>query len=374
MGTLTEESTIRIAFDDFATKHQLGGVSTYASAVYTYLSEHKSIQIKPFRFPLNISFQNKQFVDRLLILLRDMIYYPIIVPLAHSDCDVLLFPTQNAPILARRPYIVVLHDLSVLHFPHMYRTWFRYYSRVMLPLIAKHSAHIFTDTEFTKQDISRTLQVDVQKITVIPPGINLDAFYPIDDEIILNAIRAKFGLKSSFFLAVGAISPRKNYPRLLKAVELIRSNSASEVQLVIVGSTGWKNILEFEEAQAVEHVKLLGFVEHTDLQALYSQAVALVYPSLYEGFGLPILEAMACGCPVIASNTSSMPEVVGEAGLLCNPYNVESIGRAMSTLLEQQVLRQQLIELGFERVQNYSWSHTVAKLMDVIHTHIIGRF
>jgi glycosyltransferase involved in cell wall biosynthesis len=180
-------------------------------------------------------------------------------------------------------------------------------------------------------------------------------------------IRRHYDLLRPFVFSVGTIQPRKNYGRLIEAVALLRQKGY-ELDLVIAGGHGW---LEdpihqtVHDTQMQDHVHFIGFATEADLPALYSAAVCLAFPSLYEGFGLPVLEAMACGTPVVTSNLSSLPEVAGDAALMVDPYDSEAIAVAIQYVLDDSTLRNQLIEKGYERVGRFSWGESARKLQQI---------
>jgi glycosyltransferase involved in cell wall biosynthesis len=230
--------------------------------------------------------------------------------------------------------------------------------------------HVIAVSEATRQDLIDLYQTPPEKISVIYHGVRPE-FRPITDPLQLAAVRHKYKLGTgSFILSVGTIQPRKNYQRLIEALARVKT----DVSLVIVGGKGWKSEAIFGEVSRQDlegRVHFPGFVAEADLPALYSAATLFIYPSLYEGFGLPALEAMACGTPVIASDQSALPEVVGEAGLLVNPRDIEAMAIAMAQLLEDIPLRQKLVVAGQAQAARFTWPGAAAKLIS-LYKKILG--
>ena len=219
-------------------------------------------------------------------------------------------------------------------------------------------------SEATCRDLIELYQTPPAKIKVLYHGVSSN-FRPVIEPLQIQEVRQKYGLgQSPFILSVGTVQPRKNYQRLIQALAQVKG----EIKLVIAGGKGWsyENILAEVDKQGLQgRVHFPGFVAEADLPALYSAATIFVYPSLYEGFGLPILEAMACGLPVIASDQSSLPEVVGKAGLLIKPGEVEAIATAINRLLGDEALRQALSSAGLARAAEFTWDKMAAQLVEL---------
>jgi glycosyltransferase involved in cell wall biosynthesis len=198
-------------------------------------------------------------------------------------------------------------------------------------------------------------EVSDEKIILTPCAASA-IFKPHGDRALREAVRQKYALPERFILGVGTLSPRKNFTRLMKAYERLAFTHL-KVHLVIVGDWGWR-CEEIRKESRHPNIHLIGYVEGEELAAIYTLAELFVFPSLYEGFGIPPLEAMACGCPVIVSSNSSLPEVVDEAGLKVNPYSIEDIARAMDEILTDSPLKKRLIQKGFEQVKKFSWSQS----------------
>jgi glycosyltransferase involved in cell wall biosynthesis len=268
------------------------------------------------------------------------------------------------PVKSNTPTIVTIHDLSFVRLPEMTMPGMSDHLSQWVPYSVNRATHVIAVSEATRQDLIELYQTPPEKITVLYHGVSSE-FRPINEASRLAAIRQKYKLGTQpYILSVGTIQPRKNYRRLIQAFARLKL----DVSLVIAGGQGWSYETVYDEAQkqgVAERVYFPGFVAEADLPALYSAASLFVYPSLYEGFGLPILEAMACGVPVIASNQSSLPEVVGSDGLLVDPYDVEAMAEAMARLLEEPRLSQRLSEAGQARAAQFTWSDTATKLINL---------
>ena len=288
------------------------------------------------------------------------------VELAPFALDVLHSPDFIPPAGARCPTAITVHDLAFLLYPRfLTRESARYYGQV--DEAARTAAHIIAVSESTKRDTVRLLGVPDEKITVIYEAAH-PLFTPMTNEEALARVRARYELPEEFVLFVSTIEPRKNIPTLLRAFRRLRDNYKSNATLVIAGHRGW--LVEevdavIEELQLGDYVRRLGGVANEELVYLYNAARLFVFPSFYEGFGLPPLEAMACGTPVIVSNTSSLPEVVGDAGWLVNPEDVEGLTVAMYRILSDENLRREMRAKGLKRAATFSWDRAARQTIQV---------
>lgn len=231
----------------------------------------------------------------------------------------------------------------------------------MINLAVKFSDTIITVSDFSKSEIAKRTKVDEEKITVIHNGINTELFKTLDNQQSVDT-KDKFGLPDKFILFVGNVKPHKNLRRLLMAYEVMYNRGLEDHYLVIAGEkegfiTGDKEIFSIvhNNQDLKERVRFSGYVDNADLPILYNAASVFVFPSLYEGFGLPPLEAMACGCPTVVSNAASLPEVCGDAAYYVDPNDTESISEGMYKILTDNSLRQHLIKKGLERAKLFSW-------------------
>jgi len=261
------------------------------------------------------------------------------------------------PNLGRVPGIFTLYDVTYL-LTDTHATLNRAFLTLMMPRFLQHARGVIAISESTRRDMLRHYRVDERKVHVIYGGV-APRFQPATQDDIAQ-VRQKHGLPERFILAVGTIEPRKNLVGLLEAYRSLLDRG-SNVGLVIAGRTGWRSESFFERLAALrvaERVTLLGPFPDAELPALYSAADVLAFPSLYEGFGLPVLEAMACGTPVVASNTSAIPEVAGEAGILVPPHDVVALAGALERVLADAALRADLRARGLAQAARFTWQRS----------------
>jgi glycosyltransferase involved in cell wall biosynthesis len=302
--------------------------------------------------------------DRLRTLGRDLWWHQIGVARAarRMGAALLHLPAGMGPVRRRLPTVLTIHDLTVLRFPELFRPWFRHYARVVLPRAARAADAIIAVSQASKADIVATLTIPEQRVVVVPNGVD-GCFRPVpaESERTLD-VRRRYGLPRDFVLTVGSVEPRKNLPRLLKAVAQLRARpDTADIALVHAGPDGWlagdvsRTIRALDLSPAV---RFLGYVPREELGALYGAARLCAYPSLYEGFGLPVAEAMACGCPVVTSNVSSLPEVAGDAALLVDPSSVDEIAAGIAALWTDPTRRHELSAKGRARASCFTWERT----------------
>lgn len=257
------------------------------------------------------------------------------------------------PLFCSCPGVVTIYDLSFLLFPEGFNPWKRLYLRYMTPYSARRSRRVIALSQSTKNDLSRLFRIPGEKIEVIPCGVD-PRFRPLNGNLV-SRFRQRRGLPEGMILFVGTIERRKNVGLLLEAYAQIEKDIPHA--LVLAGARGWgaDGILAQAERLDLAHVIFAGYVEQEELPLWYNAADLLAYPSLYEGFGLPPLEAMASGTPVLTSNTSSLPEVVGDAGILVDPQNADEIARAMLKVLRDKGLQEEMQKRGLERAKRFTW-------------------
>ncbi len=288
--------------------------------------------------------------------------------LRRANIDVFHAPHYTLPFTTPCNSVVTIHDCIHLLFPQYLPNKIAHiYARAALWIAANKSSRILTVSEASKNDILRFFNIDPQKITVIPNGIDRQfTVKPSAEEIAI--VQERYQLKSPFLLYVGNVKPHKNLERLIDAFFQLRKDGLKTLTLLIIGDeiTKYTTLRRtVHRYQLHKHVRFLGFVPSDTLSILYRLADAFVFPSLYEGFGLPPLEAMASGAPVVTSNVSSLPEVVGNAARLVDPYDVASISEGIQTVLEDQVYREKLIENGIERAKFYWWERSAVKVKQI---------
>lgn len=271
------------------------------------------------------------------------------------------------PTLSSTKTILTVHDLSFVRVPDAASHKLKKYLDVVVPRSAHAANHVIADSQSTKNDLIKYYDLSPDKITVLLSGI--DSRYQIIKSVTsVMTIRNKYIIpETPYIFCVGTIQPRKNYSRAIKALKILR-DEGYELDFVIAGGKGW---LEDEMYQTItetgqqNHIHLIGFADDDDLPALYSGAECVVFPSLYEGFGFPVLEGMACGTPVVTSNISSLPEVAGNAALLVDPYNIEAIADAIRRILDDSNLRKNLIEHGIVQAAKFTWEKSAQQLCQI---------
>lgn len=281
--------------------------------------------------------------------------------------DVWLQPYGFCSLTSRIPQVLMIHDLAFLHYPK-YISWYqRAYYRWFTPAFIKKAKKLITVSNFSKKDIIKSYQTANDHIQVIP-GAARTGFQPLDWES-RQTVKDGYADGREYFLFVGGIHPRKNLLNLLKAFSHFKKWQHSNMKLLVAGRLAWQydDLLEkLKTYKYREDVVLLDYLPDEQLQRVTAAAYALIYPSWFEGFGLPILEAMQCEVPVICSNTSSMPEVAGEAALLVDPANPDAIAKEMLSLYRNEGIRNAFIEKGLQRATCFSWDDTAQSLYEAL--------
>jgi glycosyltransferase involved in cell wall biosynthesis len=292
-----------------------------------------------------------------------ILWEQVLLPLQAARLDVLHCPVNVLPLAAPCPTTLTIHDLTFLRFPDRFRPERRRYLAAFTRLSARRARRIMTDSANTKQDVVELLGVPESNVEVVYPGLEDDMRRPSD--AALNAFRARKGLPDDFILNVGTLEPRKNVELLIQAYGLLRRRWPAACPLVIGGAKGWMFDRIFDAVKQddlQDHVVFPGYLAAEELPYWYAAARVFVYPSLYEGFGLPPLEAMACGTPVIASNASSLPEVVGEAGELIDPHDAEQLAGKLEELLRSNERREHLAQAGQRQAAAFTWTRAADQM------------
>jgi glycosyltransferase involved in cell wall biosynthesis len=289
------------------------------------------------------------------------------IDLFHSP-DFVLPPTYG-----NIPTLLTVHDLSFIHFPETFPQVLVNYLNRAVPWSVFRASHILADSLSTKQDLVDLWAVPEEKITVLYSGVSQD-YRPQKDQAVLESVRQTYNLgEAPYLLSVGTIQPRKNYQMLIRAFAPVADQFPHN--LFIAGGKGWleKEMMAEAARQGIaDRVRFLGFVAEDQLPALYSGASLFLFPSIYEGFGLPVLEAMACGVPAIISNNSSLPEVGGEAALQLPPDSPEFWSEGMRKVLADKELSKTMIEAGFLQTQQFDWEKSARKLL-AIYDRLLGK-
>ncbi len=374
---------MRIAIDAHSVGTGLGGNESYATNLvealaeidrknqYTiYVTKREAVERFKNRWP--------NFTVKSTLPHTPLIRIPITLTseLRRNRVDVLHVQFTSPPV-APCPVVVSIHDLSFEHLPLTFKRRSRMQLRMTVRRSARQAAHVLTLSEYVREDVIATYGIDAEKVTVVPlaaPG----HFVPVRDAKELQRVRQKYGIDENYILSVGAIQPRKNLPRLLEAYSLLRGEQpeVNLPQLVLVGKCAWlydETLKKISELGLDNLVRLTGYVPEADLPALYSGSLCFIYPSYFEGFGLPPLEAMKCGAPVVVGNRTSLPEVVGDAAVLVDPFEVSEIAAGIAGVISDPHLRTSLIEKGLERARIFDWRITARKTLAVYEKAALSR-
>jgi glycosyltransferase involved in cell wall biosynthesis len=366
---------LQIAIDAHSVGAELGGNESYATNLIEALAEidqnnlytlyvTKAAAIERFanRWP---NFRVKQTLPH-----TPLVRIPLTLSreLRRNPVD-LLHVQYTGPPFAPCPVVTTIHDLAFEHLPATFnrRSWMQL--RLTVRRTARRAAHIITVSDYSRADISRTYGISPESITVTPEAAPRDLL-PVTDETELRRIRESYGIQPKYILSLCSIQPRKNLVRLIEAYSSLRA-VRSEVklpQLVLAGKRGWRESETFRAAEQNAQgndILFTGYVAEQDLAGLYSGALCFVYPSYFEGFGLPVVEAMQCGVPVIAGDRTSLPEVLGEAGVLFDPFDTPALMKALAQVIDDSEFRATLRAKGFEQARRFKWSKTARLTLDV---------
>jgi glycosyltransferase involved in cell wall biosynthesis len=317
---------VRVGLDVAPLLQTRAGTARWVTGLRRALEVHPDVEVLPLTWG---------GPGRLTAVARDVLWYQAILPLAaaRAGADVLHCTIFRAPTRSRVPTILTVHDLAVLRHPEVFPAWTRLYGRTALRRTIRAVDRVFAVSEFSKREAVELANVDPQRVDVVPNALE-PVFRPDGD-----------AAEGDYVLAVGTLEPRKNLARVVEAT------ARAGVQLRLVGAPGWG-----EAGARGDHVTWLGRIDDEALAAAYRGARSLVFPSLYEGFGIPALEAMACGTPVVTSAGTAMEDVVGTAGVLVDPLDIESIAAGIDVADRR---REELVPLGLERAQHFTWERAV---------------
>ena len=315
--------------------------------------------------------------ERTLTILWHRLRLPIPVEWFTGPVDIFHSTDFVLPPVRQARTILTVHDLTFMRLPECAEAGLRAYLNKVVPRSIEQADLVLADSQSTENDLIELLGVSLDKIEVVYAGVER-RFRPMEGEIALQRVRERYGLDFPFILSLGTLEPRKNFTGLIEAYALMRGRRAGfhtcqgrgdrELKLVIAGGKGWLYdgvFARVEELGLEGKVIFPGFVADEDLPALYNLAELFVFPSLYEGFGLPPLEAMACGTPVVTSDRPSLPEVVGEAGLMVEATDSEELAEAMERVLTDENLRREMREKGLKQAKKFTWEAAAEKLLDV---------
>lgn len=288
-----------------------------------------------------------------------------------ENLDLIHFTSNTASVFTNTPIVLTLHDIiyleSISFSGTQYQNIGNIYRRLIVPKIVNKSKAIITVSEYEKERIDQHFSFENDKVKVVYNAKD-SAFKKVNDEDLLNRIREKYNFPDNFILFLGNTAPKKNSDRLIRAYARYVEKSESPLPLVVLDLPRpyIVNILKELGMEKIDNqIITKDYISHNDLLVVYNLATIFIYPSLRESFGLPIIEAMACGTPVITSNTSAMPEVAGNAALLANPYDVEDMAEKIHSLATNEHLLQSLIEKGYKRSEDFSWERTANKVLEI---------
>lgn len=287
------------------------------------------------------------------------------------NADIFLSPDGYLSLTSDVPQIPVMHDLNFVHNPEDLKPSMRRYYLSQFPKFAKKAAHIITVSEYSKQDICTHYHMDEKDVTAIWNGVS-EVFQPIESEKI-QSVREKYSKGAPYFLFVGAIHPRKNIKRLIEAYgQFLENHPDSKMRLVIVGTELWSNAgMDIKISESLKRsILFTGHLPLEDLALVMGAAEVFTFIPYFEGFGIPLVEAMRCGTPILSGNRTSLPEVAGDAALYCDPFDVDDILSKMTQLSQDQELRASLREKGLQRAKNFSWDIAAEKVWKVLKDHV----
>lgn len=366
---------MHIAIDAHSVGAELGGNESYATNLIEALAEidqtnrytlfvTKAAAVKRFadrwpNFQVRLTLPHTPLVRIPLTLSRELRRHP--VDLLHVQ--------YTAPPFAPCPIVTTIHDLAFEHLPETFnrRSWMQ--MRLTVRRTARRAAHIITVSDYSRDDIIRTYKIPPERITVTHEAAPAN-FAPVSDPIELKRIRDRYGISRNYILSLSSIQPRKNLVRLIEAYTQLRRVNSDDTfpQLVLAGKRGWLEHETFraaKESAIARDIVFTGYVPDDDLTGLYSGALCFVYPSYFEGFGLPLVEAMQCGVPVIAGDRTSVPEVVGDAGLLFDPFNTNELASALNCLINDSDLCGALRRKGLLRARSFNWQATARSTLRI---------
>lgn len=324
----------------------------------------RGVQVPALPAP-NFKLCNVPLTDHETALIWQRLRLPIPIELCLGRSDIFHSPDYVLPPTLSGRKVLTVHDLSFLRVPQYAHPLLREYLERVVPRSVRRADLILADSACTRQDVIELFGVPAERVLVIYGGLE-GHFQPVTDEATLAAVRQRYGLERPFILGVSTLEPRKNFCGLIEAFARLSERRRLPHDLVIAGGKGWLYEPIFAKVRELgleARVRFPGHVADDDLPALYSLAACLAYPSFYEGFGFPPLEAMACGTPVVATRTSSLPEAVGEAGILIDPYDLESLSDGLDRVLHDETLRATLVAAGREQARQFTWERAGQELL-----------
>lgn len=356
--------------------NSVDGIGNYTRELYKRLIQNPALDIQPFTFG-SVSDFEKSYSDlggfgaQALFSCATGLPFPVASRRTSADIDLVHATDHLIPSIRRVPLVATLMDAIPLSHPEWTRTAFKRTKNLLWFKSAHWADHIITISNYSKLELVKYFRLSESRISVIPLAVDERWFVP-SQEPDLQRVKSHYALPERFYLFLGTIQPRKNIARLLLAHNRLPYKTRKECPLLIIGRAGWGCQKEINDISRDNDgtVRWLKYVQDSDLVTLVSLARALVFPSLHEGFGLPVLEAFAAGVPVIASSTTSLPEVAGESALLVDPTNIEDLAEAMRLIHADDAMASRLAEQGRARAKGYTWNQTAAKTA-AVYAHVI---
>lgn len=370
---------MRVGIDLTCLKAPMGGYERYASRLLDALvrtpGTHRMVAFTersyaPRLVPPGAELRTCATLPRFLfkVALQDQTYWPALM--RRAGVDVVHTPIFAGMVAAPKPYVLTLHDLIPLQTPDAISRTAGLYWRLVLPRSVARADAIVTGSEFTRGEILEWFGLPPERVVTVPHGVD-PWFMPVSDPTVLARVRERHGLPDSFLLFVGIASPRKNLDRLVRAFDALSPAARADVHLLLAGPPGWKNealAAAIAGSRVANRIRHLGVVPDEDLPALYGLARGVVNLSAREGFGLPALEALACGAPLVCANRTSFPEVVGDAALLVDPDDHDAVVDALATLIaggdEVEARRRR----GLARAAAFTWERAAERTLAVYHS------
>lgn len=364
---------MKIAIDVTTLRGRISGVGYYTARIVEHLAEHLGADVSevlllsngPVDRPLPA---RTRLVNGFRFPIRS-VWMQFLLPLLLRKIqpDIVHYTNYLAPAVAAGPYVVSVHDMSLTRTPEHHTIKKRLLTASLMPLVARRARLVLTPSLSTSRDVIEDLGMPVDRVVSIPYAA-AEMFRPV-------AERPNYpGLEHPYFLFVGTIEPRKNLVRLLQAFAAF-ARDVPGVNLVLIGQRGWKCediYARSRQADIAGRVVLLDYVDESALPSLYSHALACVYPSLFEGFGFPVVEAMSCGAPVLTSNTTSLAEIGEGAALLVDPLDTKALADGLRSLAQDPALRERLRTLGFARAASFSWRETGRRTLEAYRRALAG--
>lgn len=369
---------IKIVIDARMINHS--GIGTYIQGMIPHLVDDYDVTLIGEQKKLNgFSWGSKISIignASPIYSIQEQLTLPFVIP----TCDIFLSPHYNIPLLPikARKRIAIIHDVNHLVFRGQFSVVQNIYADIMLNAVPKYSDAVLTVSEFSKNEIVKYIKSKFRNIHVVYPSISDLNTRPLFNSSDFAKVKAKYNLPENYLLYVGSIKPHKNLINTLRAFEVLLKEMVNQ-KLVVVGITDSELKKKSDAVDLIagnnklkQSIILTGYVELSDMPILYNKASALIFPSLYEGFGLPLIEAMGAGCPVLASTSASLPEVCSDAALFVDPQNINKIYSGMKIIMTDFELRNRLIELGYKNVKKYAPEIFSNKIHKVIHNLVVN--